>query len=213
MALGNVVYTPKKPLTSSDIVDNLISDAPDLPASARTVKLLADRTQAAEGRLDQTEGWFSKKIYLDNVAYLWYVIPLIEIDNAPAWRNSFFAGNLIGVRDNGLFDPTECKVICQKQYNYCRCGYLFQHTTFSSTLSDVQATTFLYNSKRYFGLLYKQPGAMFNWFYINGNISDASIPRFIPVHDTQNNTILNPEIYNSLDNSETFMINSIKFVE
>lgn len=35
MALGNIVYTPKIPLTRADVVDNLESTAANLPLSAR----------------------------------------------------------------------------------------------------------------------------------------------------------------------------------
>lgn len=43
MALGNVVYTPKIPLTRADVVDNLESTAADLPLSARMGNRLLEK--------------------------------------------------------------------------------------------------------------------------------------------------------------------------
>lgn len=304
MAIGNVLYTPRKALTSDDIVDTLTSTASDLPLSAAQGNILDKKhsqaqlpihngntvaeissiydnyssdmpsdtyykgivkhnvggyvlgggTYLLEGlktsshyefqkatiysddgghprtycrtkwnntfgdwdilvtETDIRKGWCSKKIQPPSSAYRWYVIPLIIIDNNPTWRNSYFSGNLIAIRDNGLYVPVECKVICQKQYNSSCCYYYFAHTTIPGWM-QIQPITFLHNGKRHFGLLYKQPGAMFTWIHVNGNISDATIPEYVPIYDTQNNAILNPEIYNSLDSSTTYMSNNIKFVE
>ena len=43
MAIGNVVYTPKRPLTNEDIVDNLLGTTGKLPLSDRQGKVLDEK--------------------------------------------------------------------------------------------------------------------------------------------------------------------------
>ena len=42
MAIGNVIYTPRKALVPADVVDNLLSTAANLPLSANQGKVLGD---------------------------------------------------------------------------------------------------------------------------------------------------------------------------
>lgn len=94
MAIGNVIYTPRKALVPADVVDNLLSTAANLPLSANQGKILNDA-------VTQLNTDIGNKIYIGKT-----VSPGKFPEKPTDWLISSFNINQVEYVGDGTIDST-----------------------------------------------------------------------------------------------------------
>ena len=130
--------------------------------------------------------------------YTFRIIPLCLLDNGEVSRDSYFMGHLFLKRANMLSTfLTKINIVCGKNYNQALPRYSMNIE--GGNAAEWEPVTFTWNSKKYFGLYYKQTGAGYSGHCtVTGHSSDWSIIKVIDVYNHNTSTILNAEVYNSI---------------
>src|SRR5690554_5222967 len=126
------------------------------------------------------------------------VVPLVLLDNSYISRDSYFFGEVHTKRDNGLNSILfSAKISAGKFYNS---ETPIVNITYGKDYGGVtfKPVIFTYNGLRYFGIDFGSTGANFTHATIDGISDDWSYISVINYLDTQNNTVLNQEISDSI---------------
>lgn len=140
----------------------------------------------------------SKKFNLIE-AYRRTVIPLCPLHNAVnISANYYFFGEVFAKRSN-ILNSAQAKMTIEvgKYYNSEIPIVNISQTNQVANLF-FRPVTFLYNGLRYFGVEIGSNSANYSQAHVDGFASDWNIIEAIDIYNTQNQTILNAEIYNSL---------------
>lgn len=139
-----------------------------------------------------------KNINNTTLDYTDFVIPLCSLDNTVISADYFAHGAIFLKRGNILSGQiTSLDIICGKNYNSTIPVFSIQKSVNSNLIKPV---TFTYNAIKYFGLHVKITGSNYTGqHYFVGNASDMSIIDGIYTYNNNTSTIINSEIYNSLE--------------
>lgn len=129
--------------------------------------------------------------------YTDFAIPLCSLDNTDANSNFYFSGNIFLKRYNMASQMASIEITCGKMYN-ATLPYCFMASNDIKADILVRPITFTYNDTQYFGLYFSGVETYFSEGYARGEASDWNIIDCIAVYNSNTQTILNEEIYNSI---------------
>lgn len=140
----------------------------------------------------------SKKFNLIE-AYRRTVIPLCPLHNSVnISANYYFFGEVFAKRSNILNSAQAKMTIEVGKYSNSEIPIVNISQTNQAANLFFRPVTFLYNGLRYFGVEIGSNSANYSQAHVDGFASDWNIIEAIDIYNTQNQTILNAEIYNSL---------------
>lgn len=132
-------------------------------------------------------------------SYVRSVIALCEVTNDNPNLNSFSVGTLIFHRTNGLHVDGKIEIAMSKKYNESRPNV----SMLSMALNEkVYPCTFMYNGKKYGGVMVEMATAQFQqvYFFGEGNFDVFGVDYYRSSTDE----ILNQEVYNSINLNDVF---------
>ncbi|MCT4593592.1 MAG: hypothetical protein N4A57_04880 [Anaeromicrobium sp.] len=142
-------------------------------------------------------------------SYRKVVIALCRVDNDYINRNSYSLGTLYFHRTNGLYGSISIDVLAEKRYNTEQMHITL--TVKGSRPNIVKPCTFKYNGITYGGIeYYPQPAETRKAFFVGETSGDIFIKEF---YNTNDDSVLNSEIYNSLNYDNAILVNYLNFCE
>lgn len=131
-------------------------------------------------------------------AYRRCVIPLCVLDNTNISLESYFFGNVYAKRNNNL-GPRMAGVAIEvgKIYNENNPAVNITYSDSDST-TYFKPVTFIYGGLKYFGLEIGAATASFTYAIVDGMSDEWSYINAVDFYNTQNSTIINAEINNSI---------------
>ena len=170
-------------------------------ATARNLKI-GDATKAFNGSADITWTWEQmgvprvKTLTNTGADYTDFVIPLCSLDNSVISADLYFCGTIYLKRANILNQMTKIDCMCGKYYNSTDPRYIIE---VSGSTSPISAVTFMYNSKKYFGIKATLVSSAYDGFSrVVGFAQDWSFINAIQVYNNNTKTVYNQEIYDSI---------------
>ena len=140
----------------------------------------------------------SKSIYsvMDTHNYHDFVIPLIDITTGNA--NTYFYGQIFLKRSNGSGGQiTLLNVSCEKMFNEEKATYYMDK---SDMWTAIRPCSFVYNSKKYFGIHVKITASDYDIIRIDAKTTtNFDIITPIYIYNTNTSTAINQEVYDSLN--------------
>ena len=135
------------------------------------------------------------------------VIALCELTNTNPSLNSWSAGEIIFHRSNGTYTDVKLQYVISKRYNTTQPNY--SGILYGMEYDKVRPCTFTYNGVKYGGIEVYLSGAyahIVEWSGI-GNFNVFGLDYY----DTNTSTILNSEVYNSLNFSDPILNSNLSY--
>lgn len=148
------------------------------------------------------EGKLTTKKISPTSDYIDFVIPLCCLDNTDATYNTYFRGVISLKRDNGAGERVcHIEAVCSKVYDTETPSYSIRgHIPSNMPVFPVK---FLHNGKPYYGIYFKNTSSRYNIGSVYGYASHWSVIECIGLYNYNTSTILNTEIYNSIEYLES----------
>lgn len=146
---------------------------------------------------DNIESGFQRRIFLGFMpTYQKGVIPLVNLDNSNISRYSYSSGRIEFIRSIGSAYQGDKIVDFKMQKNYNSSNYHW--TEYHRDSSTIQRCKFTWNGIPWGGLYsYSSAQSHMAWFW-GSSTEELSEGWYIPYQRTDNNNVINSEIYNSL---------------
>lgn len=162
------------------------------------------------GDIGFTEDNVTKRVDLrrsvQTTSYRRSVIALCEVTNDNPSFNSYSIGSISFHRSNGLQGPAMIIVGMEKRYNTTKANYISLALSFGP--KDIRPCTFLYNGVKYADIEFFFSNAEFHHVEFNGATNFDIFG--LDYYDTRG-TILNYEVYNSLNYDEIYLVGNPYF--
>lgn len=154
------------------------------------------------GVFDALAGKLTTKSISPTKDYIDFVIPLCCLDNTDITANTYFRGTISLKRDNGSGERVcHIEVVCSKIYNTNNPSYSINgHVPSNMPIFPVR---FNHNGKLYFGVYFKNTSSRYNIGSAYGYASHWAVIDCIGVYNYNDSTVLNTEIYNSMEYLES----------